>query len=225
MSKMILAIETSSPRAGLALWDQANKELVCEETFSTNRAHNSVILGFAEKMLEICDRKLEGIAVGLGPGSYSGVRVGIALANGLSLSMGVEALGVSSLLAYRPTDSAPSNYAVVGDARRKTRFIAQVIDGRLRGDVKLIPEEEFPQHLNQVRRKGELTDFFSPDKNVAGDFEFVELTQPNATVIGRIAGEQFLNRGDIDRDNPDIRLEPHYLRPPYITTPKKQTAN
>lgn len=222
MCEMILAIETSSPRAGLALWDQTNQKLVHEETFSTDRAHNSVIFGFAEKMLEKCGRKLSGIAVGLGPGSYSGVRVGIALANGLSLAMGVEVMGVSSLLAYGTSDSGPSNYAVVGDARRKTRFIAQVIDGRLKGGVKLIPEEDFSEQLNDLRSKGCIPEFFSPDKNVASDFEFVELSQPGATAIGRISGDLSLNNKGIDPDNPDIRLEPHYLRPPYITTPKKQ---
>ncbi len=215
---MILAIETSSPRAGLALWDPARGELVCEEIFSTNRAHNSVIFGFADKLLKKCDRNLSGIVIGLGPGSYSGVRVGIALANGLGLAMGVEALGVSSLLAYGAANLDSATYAVIGDARRKTRFVAIIRDGKLEREPELVPGENFPARLEELLRVEQTEAIFTPDQNVAHEIPAARLSQPQVSLIARI-GAKKINRG-----KSACVLEPHYLRPPYITTPKKRSV-
>ena len=213
---MILAIETSSPKAGLALWDQKSGKLFHEESFSTNRAHNSVIFGYAEEILKKCDRKIEKIAVGLGPGSYSGVRVGIALANGLSLAMNIPAFGVSSLLAYGEDKTTSPNYAVIGDARRKSRFIALISNGLLTGEPELIPEEKFLSRLNELRETGEIDAVYTPDQRVAEEVSFAEISHPTAAKIAQIAANTNSPEGG------KIRLEPHYLRPPYITTPKKR---
>ena len=213
---MILAIETSSPKAGLALWNRDSHRLIHEETFSTNRAHNSVIFGYAQRMLEKSGRSIDGIAVGLGPGSYSGVRVGIALANGLSLAMKIPVIGISSLPAYGPDSKSGPTFAVVGDARRKTRFIALIINGKLKTEPELIPEDEFPDRLYELKESEQIPFIYTPDSKVAEEIPDAELSRPTAPAIARLAAESRLPW------QTGLRLEPHYLRPPYITTPKKR---
>ena len=83
---MILGIETATPRASLALYDRDADEVLWSRDFTTERAHNGVIFEPVSEMLEQYRDQLTGIVVGVGPGSYSGVRVGIAVANGLGLS-------------------------------------------------------------------------------------------------------------------------------------------
>jgi len=219
---MILAIETSTPRAGLALWDGTNSELIRQETFVTQRAHNSVIFGLTQKLLAECNGKPRHIAVGLGPGSYSGVRVGIAVANGLGLALEVGTSGVSSLLAYGDQESVAGNYAVVGDARRGTRFVATVLEGRLGSPPELIPEGDLGSRLDELLQSGLVNAVFTPDRAVADDFASVELSQPSAAAVARIGWDQFKARDTPDTGNPDIPLEPHYLRSPYVTSPKKR---
>ena len=86
---MILALETSTRRASLAVVSGSDGELCWEAAFETDRSHNSKIFDPVQEALDRFGDALTAIAVGIGPGSYGGIRVGIAVANGLSVSRGL----------------------------------------------------------------------------------------------------------------------------------------
>lgn len=123
----ILALETSSPRGSVTLTEGVT--LVATEEHTEPNAH-------AERMLPLISRALERagwsrasidrIAVGVGPGSFVGLRVGVALAEGLSLGLGRPVVGVSSLSAIlwalRREHAGPR--AALLDARRGEVFCA-----------------------------------------------------------------------------------------------------
>jgi len=67
-------------------------------------------------------REVEGLAVGIGPGSFTGVRIGLATARGLALALGIPAAGVSTLAALAA--GAPAAVPVI-DARRGEIFVLQ----------------------------------------------------------------------------------------------------
>lgn len=70
--------------------------------------------------------------VGVGPGPYTGLRIGLVHAHALSHALSVPLAGVSSLAAVAATVAdAPSRYLVVTDARRKEVFSALVVDGEV----------------------------------------------------------------------------------------------
>ena len=74
---MILAIETSTTKASLALMQPESGEVLWESAFESDRLHNAKIFDPVIEALDLCREKLQQIIVGLGPGSYSGIRVGI----------------------------------------------------------------------------------------------------------------------------------------------------
>jgi tRNA threonylcarbamoyladenosine biosynthesis protein TsaB len=93
--------------------------------------HATRLLGMANELLgeaNIGWSALQRIAVGLGPGTFTGLRVGVATARGLAQSLGVELVGVSSLraLAEPALDSEPEGARVLAvlDARRGEAFVA-----------------------------------------------------------------------------------------------------
>ncbi len=211
---MILGIETSTTHASLALVQSIDGPAVRECNFVSERAHNAVIFEPVTELLAEHRDELRGIAVGLGPGSYGGVRVGIAVANGLSLVLGIPVAGVSSLEAW---DAQSPDYTVLGDARRKTFFRAEVRDRELRGEPELLPEEEAIAQVSAIVSCGE-SSFYSADTKVCAAIPGVTHSFPTATRIARAA-----LRNDPSTWPTDALLEPHYLRAPYITQPKSKT--
>jgi tRNA threonylcarbamoyladenosine biosynthesis protein TsaB len=123
----VLGIETSSIRGSVALVE-GGKTLVVASHERAN-AHEASIQPLIEQALADAGwsaRQLDRIAVGTGPGSFTGLRVGIALAQGISEGLEIPLLGVGSLQAM--AHALPSARRVVRvpllDARRGEFFLA-----------------------------------------------------------------------------------------------------
>ena len=98
MTGVWLGIETTTSTGGAALI--RNGVLLAEEFFPINKTHSEKILPGISRLLKQADIEAEeitGIAVSAGPGSYTGIRIGIATANGLSAGWGIGAVGVETL--------------------------------------------------------------------------------------------------------------------------------
>ena len=77
---LTLALETSTSQGSLALFD--GEALLESYHFQALRGHNSKIYRPLESMLDVLgDRRLDRLVVGTGPGSYTGVRIAIAIAD------------------------------------------------------------------------------------------------------------------------------------------------
>lgn len=94
----ILAFDSSTPYASVALWEDGicHAETVC----ALGRRHSEQLFALFSQLLELQNwskSDLDAIAVGLGPGSFTGLRVGIATAQGLAFALGCPLIGVPSL--------------------------------------------------------------------------------------------------------------------------------
>ena len=147
------------------------------------------------------------IVVGLGPGSYAGTRIAISAAVGLQLASQAELVGLSSLCAI---DCGAPEYAVVGDARRQSFFLAQVRDNILSAPPELLNEAELRTALDAVRARMPI--FAVED---LPQFDGVSVRYPSAQILARLAQ-------DANRTFVLPPLEPMYLREPHITTPKRK---
>ncbi len=101
---MLLAIDTATTISGLALCDKG--ELLAECTWASGRHHSAQLMPQLDLLLRhvgIGHESLRAVAVALGPGSWSGLRVGLSVAKGLALAGDMPIIGVSSLeaLAYQ----------------------------------------------------------------------------------------------------------------------------
>ncbi len=91
---MILAFDTSSAACTAALFDGAGK-IVAQRDEVIGRGHSERLVPMLAELLE--GRTAASILVGVGPGSFTGIRVGIAAAHGLAIGWNAELAGMSSL--------------------------------------------------------------------------------------------------------------------------------
>ena len=95
---MFLAIDTATDHIGLSLDD--GDEVLAERVWQSKRHHTVELAPEVALMLRDCavaPSDLKGIAVALGPGSYTGLRIGMAVAKGLALAHGLPMVGVPTL--------------------------------------------------------------------------------------------------------------------------------
>lgn len=125
----VLGIETSTRRGSVALTDGGR--VLAHASHEVPDAHAEQLLELLRGVLRESDGRRETvdrIAVGVGPGSFTGLRVGIAFAQGLGLGLDRPVVGVSSLqaLAEAAATVAPSDSlrVVALDARRAEVFAA-----------------------------------------------------------------------------------------------------
>lgn len=150
MKNPILAIETATSRCSVALGDGA--VVIVREQDGSN-IHSQVLLQMVEDVLQeanVTVRALSAVAVGQGPGSFTGLRIGIGVAQGLAYGAACPMIGVSSLAALaRQAYLADSNVERVFagiDARMNELYCAQyqIVNGwpKLDGELMVIPPED-----------------------------------------------------------------------------------
>ncbi len=194
----ILALDLSTARGSIA-W-RADDHVSFHRDFANDRKHSGL---FFENLHACLDRhgRPDSIVVGLGPGSYAGTRIAIATATGLQMAHRAELIGISSLCAL---EVEPSEYFVIGDARRESFFFAHVVAGELVEGPALCREEELRVRLNEINAPVYSTEKLSLNSIVA---------YPSARILAKLAQ----SRATKVFQPP---LEPIYLREPHITVPR-----
>lgn len=175
-----LALEFSSDRRSVAVAraGQVRAEVVHEGTRRTP------VFGLIESALEqagVGRREVECLAVGLGPGSYTGIRVAISVAQGWQLGRGIRTIGVNSLdaLAVVAESAFPGPILLAVDAQRGEFAAAPAESGRLVGPVTLLAVDE-------LRRRQE-SGWRVAGPEIASVFPEAKQLFPTASVVAQLA--------------------------------------
>ena len=123
---LILAFETSAKAASVALHD--GNKLLGESYQNTGLTHSQTLMVMAEDLLKQCGKNaadVTAVAVAEGPGSFTGVRIGVAAAKGFAWGAERNCYGVSTLEAMAKSLGAYQGYVCpVMDARRSQVYNA-----------------------------------------------------------------------------------------------------
>ena len=119
-----LAIDTATSRTIVGVIEDG--KVLFESFHEGATEHGFAITELVMKTLEICP-KPDQVVVGMGPGPFTGLRVGITFAHSFALAREIPVIGVCSLDAI---DIKESEYTVAIDARRKEIYWARYKDGR-----------------------------------------------------------------------------------------------
>ncbi len=211
----MLAFETSTAWSGVALL--AGSEVIESRELDPAQKGDRDLLPAAEALLRAANlaaRQLGAVAVGIGPGSYTGTRIGVMSAKALAYGIGKPLYGISSLaaLAWRARASAPV-VAAVQDARRDEVYLGvyDVAGDRPRAlvaDIALAPEEvaKFVPAACAVVGTATTTyhDLFAAGLPASVTLQ-ADPRAPTAAAVGRLA------RRRVEADEP-LALQPVYLR-------------
>ena len=123
---LILAFETSAKAASVALTEDG--KLLGEAYQNTGLTHSQTLMVMAEDLLKTCGKtpqQVEAVAVAAGPGSFTGVRIGVAAAKGFAWGGEIPCYGVSTLEAMALNIGVWQGYVVpTMDARRNQTYTA-----------------------------------------------------------------------------------------------------
>lgn len=146
---IVLALDTSGVDCSACIYDSAVDRVLGEVTENIGKGHAELLMGIIDAVLTQASmtlRDVERIAVTIGPGSFTGIRVGVAAARGFALSLHKEAVGVTTLetLALDHLLRHPGQRVAVGlDAKRSEAYL-QIFgaDGLPSSDAALLPLED-----------------------------------------------------------------------------------
>jgi tRNA threonylcarbamoyladenosine biosynthesis protein TsaB len=136
---MILAFDTSSAACTAALFDGAGACIASK--------HENIGRGHSERLVPMLDELLDGrrtgtILVGVGPGSFTGIRVGIAAACGLAIGWGAELSGMSSLALLAVGAQSSGEIAVAVGGGHGELFVQQFVGGEPTTELFNLPPAE-----------------------------------------------------------------------------------
>ena len=216
----VLGIETSTLQGGVALVD--GHRVVCERTLSVQVTHSERLLPAIDAVLADAGttlERLDGLAVSIGPGSFTGLRIGVSTVKGLAYATGLPVIGVPTLMAMAwllPAAQYP--ICPLLDARKQEVYAAlfrhtdaglvQVWDDRAISPERLCPLIDEPTLFvgDGVGAYADLWRARLGDRMLQPP---VFAREPRPAIIAAL-GRERLERGE--RDDAE-RLVPRYLRP------------
>ncbi len=235
---LILNIETGTDICSVAL--SRNKELIALRESTEGRDHARKLGVYIEELLHenhLEADELDAVAVGKGPGSYTGLRIGVSTAKGLCYALGIPLIGVSSLeaLAHVATEDFEAGILDIEDEEWPTARLCPMIDARRMEvyaqvfDTTLHPLNEVAAHIIEPDSFKEFIDGKHPfiifgggaakcvDTLPAQGVKLVSVT-PSARGLVEPAFDAFQAK----RFEDVAYFEPFYLKDFVVTTSRKR---
>lgn len=138
----VLGIDTATMVCSIGLVDQ--ERMVAEMTLHTRKTHSERLLPMIQQLLadaELTPQALQGIAVSIGPGSFTGLRIGITTAKSMAFALKVPVIGI------------PTLDALAAQFPYSRHLICPIIDAQ-KGNVYTAlyrVDEGYPQRINEYR--------------------------------------------------------------------------
>lgn len=215
---LVLGIETAGDVGGVALY--AEGEVPYEFRFPARRRHAERLAPAVEALLREANASPKGldlVAVDVGPGSFTGVRIGMAFAKALAQAIGVPLVGVrqSEALGLPVAEWWDGRVAVLIHDRRDLVYLAIASGDRISEDSSL-PLSEALRKIpadggiclvgsGTLRFRRELEEAF-PKGYILGE----PWAYPSAGVVAKLGYRRFREEGPTDPK----QLEPNYVQPP-----------
>ena len=154
--------------------------------------------------------ELGGIGVTIGPGSFTGLRVGLAFAKGLAIALGVPCVGVGVLEALAASTDARGRVLAAIDAKRDQAYLQMFENGAASSEAEAVLLAEVPAWLERRGGPQGLSVIGSAAPLVLGAARAIAVAAPAPVAIARLAARA---------PTPSAPPRPIYLRAPDARLP------
>lgn len=195
----VLALDLSSSRGSVAVAEETT--IIGELTFPCERGRGGGAFAALQELRPLW-RGAGVIAVGIGPGSYNGLRTACALAQSMQMATGAKLCAMASPCLL-PVGHA--HFAVYGDARGGRAYRAEVREGKLCAEITLLDHAA-------AAAQAEVDNFPCYRVGPLPGLEHFPEAHPEAAILASRA----LQLTPVEARS----LQPLYLKPPHITLPR-----
>jgi tRNA threonylcarbamoyladenosine biosynthesis protein TsaB len=216
----VLSVDTCTPKGSAALLE--GRKVVAELRIDSLETHSARLLGSVDFLLASVGWRLSDlqlIAAAIGPGSFTGIRIGSATAMGLAQALAIPLAGISCLDAtVRLAPGVEGRIGVIADAQRHQVYYAEYFgkDGRLRRTGKPLLLSPSDLKIRAGRTRCSLVVDAAALQAIG--LSFPENRRPRIVVVDSFlaaaVGRLALERKRCWRSGEYLQTEPLYIRPP-----------
>jgi tRNA threonylcarbamoyladenosine biosynthesis protein TsaB len=220
----ILNIETATKNCSVSI-AKDGQTIVCNELADEGYSHAEKLHVFIEEVIAkagISAQDLNAVAVSQGPGSYTGLRIGVSAAKGLCYALNIPLIAVDTLHALASQAGVTDGKIIpMLDARRMEVYSAifnsdLTVERAIQAEI--IDENSFQEYTEKVYFVGDCAD---KCKSVLTKDNFVfleDIKYPSAKAMSKISFDKYQKSDTVDV----AYFEPYYLKDFMIAPPKKQ---
>ncbi len=131
----ILALDTAASWCAAAVYDTARNVVIADVSENIGKGHAEVLMEYVERAMneaKLSLRDMDRVAVNIGPGSFTGVRIGVSAARGFALALGVPVIGITAFeaLAAETSIALPERPVLVLLDAHRGEIYAQGFDAQ-----------------------------------------------------------------------------------------------
>ena len=219
----ILNIETATKNCSVAL-AKDGKTIFCKEIAQEGYSHAERLHVFIEEIIKeagITFKDLSAIAVSQGPGSYTGLRIGVSAAKGLCYALDIPLIAVDTLQALASQVTISSGLIIpMIDARRMevySAFFSPTLEKKREVLAEIIDENSFGDLQETLYFVGDCAEKCKSVLNKDNYVFLEDIKYPSAKEMSALSYEKFKINDTVDV----AYFEPYYLKDFIITAPKK----
>lgn len=217
----ILAIDTSAQNCSVAIIE--NNQIIADIIYNEKSRQAEILFSLIQQIFSktnLSYNKIDALAVTLGPGSFTGLRVGIASARGICLASDKPLIGVTTFEAMAICDEAYKKHEinVILDAKRKSLYWQSFKkNGLPKSDAKMIKDNQLPLIIDSKNNYfvGNASDIIEQllNKDLISSNHFRKIDAKNIAIVANQKFKEFGKTGKFE-------TSPLYIRLPDAVIPK-----
>jgi tRNA threonylcarbamoyladenosine biosynthesis protein TsaB len=220
----ILNIETATKNCSVSI-AKNGETILCREIAEEGYSHAEKLHVFIEEVIAasgISVQDLKAVAVSQGPGSYTGLRIGVSAAKGLCFALNIPLIAVDTLQTLASQANVSDGIIIPMLDARRMEVYSEVFTANLeikRGiEAEVITEESFSNYTETIYFVGDCAE---KCKSVLTKSNFVfleEIKYPSASAMSKISYDKYQKSDTVDV----AYFEPYYLKDFMIAPPSKK---